>query len=114
MHMDVLTEKSSTSDMKKGHRQAGRRISYQLLFLFAAIVLALLPAAALANSQAATAYTFTTLNDQRDPTFNQLLGINNKGVIAGYFGSGATGHPNKGYILTPPYTQANYHNENFP
>src|SRR5712691_7250571 len=105
MHMDVLTEKSSTPDMKKGPRQAGRRLSYQLLFLFAAIVLALLPAVALANSQAGTAYTFKTLNDHADPTFNQLLGINNHGKIAGYFGSGATGHPNKGYTLSPPYGQ---------
>jgi hypothetical protein len=35
-------------------------------------------------------------------------------VIAGYFGSGAAGHPNKGYRLNPPYSQANYVNENFP
>ena len=58
---------------------------------------------------------FTTLNDNADPTFNQLLGINNSGEIAGYFGSGtlAAGHPNKGYTLNPPYGQGNYHNENF-
>lgn len=47
----------------------------------------------------ATSYTFTTLDDQADPTFNQLLGINSKDVISGYFGSGAPGHPNKGYLL---------------
>ena len=35
-------------------------------------------------------------------------------MIAGYFGSGAQGHPNKGYLLQPPYGQANYVNENFP
>ena len=51
--------------------------------------------------------------DPKDPTFNQLLGINNEGTIAGYFGSGAAGHPNKGYTFTPPYTQANFHDENF-
>ena len=28
------------------------------------------------------------LHDAADPTFNQLLGINNAGVISGYFGSG--------------------------
>ena len=62
------------------------------------------------------AMTFTTLNDAADPTFNQDLGINDRGEIAGYFGSGTppTVHPNKGYTLTPNYTQANYHNENFP
>lgn len=44
-----------------------------------------------------TSYSFRTVDDAADPTFNQLLGINNDGVIAGYFGSGAQGHPNKGY-----------------
>jgi hypothetical protein len=57
---------------------------------------------------------FTTLDDNADPTFNQLLGINDNGLIAGYFGSGASGHPNKGYTLAPPYGQANYTNENYP
>jgi hypothetical protein len=61
-----------------------------------------------------TGYTFTTLDDAKDLTFNQLLGINNEGVIAGYLGSGAQGHPNKGYLLFPPYGQGNYANENFP
>jgi Cu/Zn superoxide dismutase len=44
-----------------------------------------------------TSYSFRTVNDAADPTFNQLLGVNNDGVIAGYFGSGAQGHPNKGF-----------------
>lgn len=56
----------------------------------------------------------TTLDDTADLTFNQLLGINNDGRIAGYFGSGAPGHPNKGYTITPNYDQDDFHNENFP
>jgi hypothetical protein len=59
-------------------------------------------------------YQFVTLDNQQDVTFNQLLGISNAGTIAGYFGSGAAGHPNKGYLLFPPYGQGNYVNENFP
>ena len=59
-------------------------------------------------------YAFQTLNNDRDPTFNQLLGINNSGLISGYFGSGMAGHPNKGYLLSKNYHQGNYHNENFP
>jgi probable HAF family extracellular repeat protein len=72
--------------------------------------------AATASHHAATAasYTFTTLDNQADPTFNQLLGINSHDVISGYFGAGTPGHPNKGYLLDPPYAQANYVNENFP
>ena len=80
-----------------------------LAFLPASAHAAPVPAASLPNG-----YVFQTLNDQADPTFNQLLGINSSGVIAGYFGSGAAGHPNKGYLLDPAYQQANYVNENFP
>jgi hypothetical protein len=61
-----------------------------------------------------TSYRLTTLDNANDVTFNQLLGINDKGEIAGYFGSGAAGHPNKGYKLFGPYGQGNYANENFP
>ena len=60
----------------------------------------------------ATSYSFETLNNNHDLTFNQLLGINNEGLIAGYFGSGAAGHPNKGYLLLPNHIA--YMNENFP
>ena len=59
-------------------------------------------------------YKFQTINDPADPTFNQLLGINTQGVIAGYFGSGAAGRPNQGYLLFPPYFQNYYANNNFP
>jgi hypothetical protein len=64
--------------------------------------------------RSATSYTFTTLDNAHDPAFNQLLGINSKNVISGYFGSGQTGSPNKGYLLKPPYAQSNYVNENYP
>jgi hypothetical protein len=57
---------------------------------------------------------FKTLNNNNDLTFNQLLGINNEDKIAGYFGSGAQGAPNKGYTLSGDYDQDDYKNENFP
>jgi hypothetical protein len=66
---------------------------------------------ALASSQH---YHFKTLNNIGDPTFNQLLGINNFGVIAGYFGSGAKGHPNQGYLLFPQYFQNYFAANNYP
>jgi hypothetical protein len=47
--------------------------------------------------------TFTTIDDPTDKTFNQLLGINDDGVISGYYGLGSKGHPNKGYTIAPPY-----------
>ncbi len=58
---------------------------------------------------APTTYAFQTYDNPADVTFNQLLGINNGGTIAGYFGSGAAVHPNKGYTFKPP---SSYTNEN--
>jgi len=90
--------------------------------LRAAMIAALLTAGVLAASAAATGspvpngskhYSFRTFNNPRDLTFNQLLGINSRGTIAGYFGSGAPGHPNKGYLLTH-FGRGRYINENFP
>jgi probable HAF family extracellular repeat protein len=59
-------------------------------------------------------WTFNTLNNSNDVTFNQLLGINNRDQIAGYFGSGAKGHPNKGYVLNLSPNGSSFQNENFP
>jgi hypothetical protein len=60
----------------------------------------------------AATFNFQDIIDTADPTFNQELGINNGGLIAGYFGSGAAVHPNKGYTVPSPYTS--FTNENFP
>ena len=45
-----------------------------------------------------TAYSFRTVDNAADLTFNQLLGISNQGVIAGYFGSGAHGCMSQGPV----------------
>jgi len=66
------------------------------------------------RAHAATSYSFTTLDNQADPTFNQLLGINTQGTIAGYYGIGGAAHPFRGYTLVPPYGQGNYTNEDYP
>lgn len=57
---------------------------------------------------------FSTLDNATDPTFNQLLSINNRGVIAGYFGSGAAGHPNKAYLLNIARPGTPFMNVAFP
>jgi hypothetical protein len=53
---------------------------------------------------------FTTFDDPVDisfatmhsiPTFTNLLGINNEGLIAGFYGSGNMGDPNQGFLLIP-------------
>jgi hypothetical protein len=78
-------------------------------------IIALAAATILAGSVAAHASTlsFTKLDNPADPTFNQLLGIDNAGEIVGYFGIGGTpGHPNQGYKIIPPYTS--FTNYNYP
>src|ERR1017187_4267559 len=66
------------------------------------------------SHQGGTAYSFRTIDNPGDVTFNQLLGINDRGQIAGYFGSGAQGHPNKGYVINLSGNSAWYANENVP
>jgi len=59
-------------------------------------------------------YRFETINDPADhisPTFNNLMGINNLGLIAGFYGSGNQGDPNQGFLLTQDGT---FIPENFP
>jgi hypothetical protein len=63
-----------------------------------------------ANSDASYNYNFQTVNFSGD-AFTQLLGINSYSEIAGYHGSGAAGHPNKGFRLTLPKQFAS---ENYP
>jgi len=52
-----------------------------------------------AGTSSAASYNFQTINNPRDLNFNQLLGINNEGVIAGYFGDSLV-VPNNGYTWT--------------
>lgn len=78
-----------------------KRIAAGSVFVF-------LPASVWAGS-----YTFQTIDNNGDPAFNQLLGINSSGEIAGYFGDG-TAVPNNGYTVVPPYKQVNFTAENFP
>jgi hypothetical protein len=90
-----------------------RRMAAAVTAAVAASLAAALPAAA-SERAPAVSYTFQRLDSSGDPSFNVLLGINKHGVIAGYFGSGAHGHPNAGYLLRSPYHQGNYAAESFP
>ena len=103
--------RSRTSKSSRRHRAARWA---RVAVVAAAPVLGAGAVASPALAQGGNHYRFTTLNNQGDPTFNQLLGINQHGLIAGYLGSGQPGHANKGYLLSAPYGQANYRNENWP
>jgi hypothetical protein len=104
--------------MKKSSRRARLNMSGAAAVVAvagAALALAGPAGASVVSPAASHGYSFQTLNNHRDNTFNQLLGINNAGLIAGYFGSGTLPkHPNKGYLLQPPYMQRDYINENVP
>ena len=86
------------------------------LGLAAAALIAMFGGALVPTKAQAQGYVFHTLNDPADPPFNgvtftNLLGINNSDLIAGFYGSGQAGDPNKGFLLTPPNT---FVPENFP
>ena len=105
--------------MRSDKRNAARRIAAATVasgvLTMGALSLATSASASTVSAHGAgTSYSFAIHDNAHDVTFNQLLGINDEGVIAGYFGSGAQGHPNKGYLLLPPYGQHDYINENFP
>jgi hypothetical protein len=68
----------------------------------------------------AKTYSFQTFDDPVDisfaatqniPSFTNLMGINEKGLIAGFYGSGNAGDPNQGFLLTLPDT---FTPEDFP
>jgi probable HAF family extracellular repeat protein len=109
--------RSAARAQKAGRRgRLARGARFALIAAAPVIGAGALASPALANSQGggASTYQFKTLDNPADLTFNQLLGINQAGEIAGYFGSGAKRHPNKGYLLLARHGQQNYLNENWP
>ncbi len=103
---------------------AGRGIAALGLTAAGALILAVPAGAAVHAARAAATlqvgptissqFAFTTLDNPTDLTFNQLLGINDLGKIAGYFGSGASAaHPNKGYTISA-YSGMVFTPENYP
>ena len=110
------------TDRQTGGPRAGSRRG-RLLGALAASALAATGAAGVVGTASAAStqppdaspnFVFHPVNDNRDNTFNQLLGVNNSGTIAGYFGSGEKGHPNRGYVVRPAYGRGNFTNENVP
>jgi hypothetical protein len=93
-------------------RAAAATVASGLLGIGAVALAGTASAATLHQRTAGPSYSFQTIDNPKDLTFNQLLGINDEHEIVGYFGSGAAGHPNKGYVI-PPFTRY-FVNENFP
>jgi hypothetical protein len=98
-------------------RQTLNRLALRATVGWAAVAALALAIPAAQASSLGNMYRFEDIINDNDVTFNQELGINNGGVIAGYFGSGAAGHPNKGYLVIntlKPVNQNDFINENFP
>ena len=57
----------------------------------AGLSIAACAAVLLSSGATAAGITFMTLDNPADLTYNQLLGINDSGLIAGFYGSGAMG-----------------------
>jgi hypothetical protein len=70
-------------------------------------------ASARTGTPATRTFKFKTIDNAADPTFNQLLGINDDRTAAGYDGSGNAGHPSQGYTAVPPFKRANFTGENY-
>jgi probable HAF family extracellular repeat protein len=82
--------------------------------LFVLISAAAGSAALSGPSKAFGLYVFESVANPADPTFDQLLGISNHGLIAGYYGSGADAqHPNKGFLVALGKA-ASFTNEDYP
>jgi len=70
------------------------------------LALAVLVATLLSSSLWGQGYTFRSVSDPSDPTSTQLLGINNAGTIAGYYG--ATHNKGFTFVLPSTFTAENY------
>ncbi len=84
------------------------------IYIVSAVAFAALGLSSAVSCAMAGGYSFTTINSTGgDGNFTQLLGINNAGTIAGYFGDG-TVVPNNGFTIAPPYGSGNFSGYNFP
>jgi hypothetical protein len=67
-----------------------------------------------AVSRDAIKFSFTSMDYPGLSNFNELLGINNRSHIVGYFGSGAASDPSSGYVIYPPYQSRNFRLLQYP
>jgi probable HAF family extracellular repeat protein len=61
-----------------------------------------------------SSWTYSTLDNPANPSFNELLGINNVGKVCGYDGNlGSASQPARGYC-SQDYGAGNFRHENYP
>jgi hypothetical protein len=100
---------SGTFARSKAAHQDSTAFSHRTLLAVAVIALPTVTLAQSNDAWDAHASPSIKLDNRGDPNFNQLLGINDEGVIVGYFGDGQV-VPNNGYVLVPKnhYAVENY------
>lgn len=61
-------------------------------------------------------WKFSAATSSNDPSFTQLLGVNDHNQMTGYYGSGEDAkHPNKGFLVDGSwYHHSNWRGENYP
>src|SRR6266436_4101388 len=102
----MVVQKCHSCSTRSEQRREKMKEMKRLALGSALAVVLCCPSSALAGN-----FTFQNVINPGDPAFDQLLGINNAGTIAGYFGDG-TLVPNNGFTTAPPYTT--FTPENFP
>lgn len=99
-------------------RRPGRARRMAVVTVSGAAALALASGTAAAHASTApdhaAKYTFKTIVNSADPTYNELFAINDHGKIAGTYGAATPGHPARGYVVRPPYHHAEFRSQNFP
>jgi len=86
-----------------------RKRNFKLIAWHALLAAAFITVPGMANAELDNQGVFFKLNNPGDPNFNQLLGISDHEIIAGYFGDGTVVF-NNGYVLVP---NTHYSVENF-
>ncbi len=100
-----LTRKGLTmrSVKKSALRVAAATVATGVLTVGAAAVAGSAGASTLGNGGNGTAYSFTTLDNASDLTFNQLLGVNDSGEVVGVYTPGDNSQALDGFIWTPQH-----------
>src|SRR5271165_3073324 len=57
-------------------------------------------------------FSYSTLNDPASTTFNRAMGLDELAQVVGYYGSGTSSDPSRGYTSLVPYTK--FHEINYP
>ncbi|MBV8344906.1 MAG: hypothetical protein JO190_07955 [Candidatus Eremiobacteraeota bacterium] len=70
--------------------------------------------AAYERATGSSGFNFMTVDDPADPSFNEILGVNDGSKLVGFYGSGSASDPSEGYIVVSPFGSTNFREEAYP